>query len=94
MLLARPLFSGQNEFEILTNIYEANLNVLDRHAQDIPAPLQKTLRQALSREPSRRSKMPLLSPRSCARVSREIDLSLGHADVVPWLSAPRYFALT
>ena len=39
MLLARPLFSGQNEFEILTNIYEADLSVLDRHASELPPSL-------------------------------------------------------
>jgi len=54
MLLARPLFSGQNEFEILTNIYEANLSVLDRHAEELPPPILQTLRKALARDPQLR----------------------------------------
>ncbi|HWZ91504.1 MAG TPA: protein kinase [Polyangiaceae bacterium] len=87
MLLARPLFSGQNEFEILTNIYEANLSVLDRHAGDLPASLHNTLRKALSREPNLRFQSAAEFAGALRDVARELDLSLGDGEIVPWLSA-------
>ena len=87
MLLARPLFSGQNEFEILTNIYEANLGVLDRHATDWPDSLQKMLRKALSRESSQRFQNAAEFALALRDVARELDLSLGDGEIVPWLSA-------
>lgn len=87
MLLARPLFSGQNEFEILTNIYEANLTVLDRHAQDLPGSLLATLRKALSRESSERFQNAGEFASALRDVARELDITLGDGEIVPWLSA-------
>ena len=86
MLLARPLFSGQNEFEILTNIYEANVSVLDRHATDLPESLQNALRKALSREPSKRFQNAAEFAGVLRDVARELDITLGDAEIVPWLS--------
>src|SRR5450432_4549654 len=86
MLLARPLFSGQNEFEILTNIYEANLSVLDRHATDLPVSLQNTLRKALSREPAKRFQNAGEFAGALRDVARELDITLGDSEIVPWLS--------
>ncbi len=87
MLLARPLFSGQNEFEILTNIYEANVTVLDRHAQDLPASLLATLRKALSREPNQRFQNAREFASALRDVARELEITLGDGEIVPWLSA-------
>jgi len=86
MLLARPLFSGQNEFEILTNIYEANVAVLDRHAADLPACLQSVLRKALSREPAQRFQNAADFALVLREVARELDTPPGDAEIVPWLS--------
>ncbi|HEX3777322.1 MAG TPA: protein kinase, partial [Polyangiaceae bacterium] len=86
MLLARPLFSGQNEFEILTNIYEANLGVLDRHAGDLPESLQNALRRALAREPAKRFQSAGEFAGALRDVARELDITLGDAEIVPWLS--------
>jgi serine/threonine protein kinase len=86
MLLARPLFSGQNEFEILTNIYEANLSTLDRHATDLPVSLQNTLRKALSREPTKRFQNAAEFAGALRDVARELDITLGDSEIVPWLS--------
>src|SRR6478752_7015411 len=86
MLLARPLFSGQNEFEILTNIYEANLSVLDRHGLELNAGVLETLRKALSREPERRFQSAVDFATAVREVVRELDLQLGDAELVPWLS--------
>jgi len=87
MLLARPLFSGQNEFEILTNIYEANLSVLDRHAAELAPILCDTLRQALSRDPAQRFQSAVQFAGALREVARELDLNLGDSEIVPWLSA-------
>ncbi len=87
MLLARPLFSGQNEFEILTNIYEANLTVLDRHGQELPASLLATLRKALSRDASQRFQNAAEFASSLRDVARALDITLGDGEIVPWLSA-------
>ena len=87
MLLARPLFSGQNEFEILTNIYEANLGTLDRYAGDLPPEFNVMLRKALSREPDQRFQNALEFAEAVREVARSLDLSLGDGAIVPWLSS-------
>jgi serine/threonine protein kinase len=86
MLLARPLFSGQNEFEILTNIYEANLSELDLHAGDLPPVLLATLKQALARDPNARFQNALEFARALRDVARQLELAPGDAEIVPWLS--------
>ena len=86
MLLARPLFSGQNEFEILTNIYEANLSVLDRHADELPPVVLGTLQKALAREPSSRFQNATEFATALREIARELSLALGDAELVPWLS--------
>ena len=87
MLLARPLFSGQNEFEILTNIYEANLSVLDRHEDELPQVLFATLKKALSRDPAQRFQNALEFAGALRDVARELSLTMGEAEIVPWLSS-------
>ena len=86
MLLARPLFSGQNEFEILTNIYEANLSVLDRYAEELPPVVLSTLRKALSREPAKRFQNAVEFAAALREIATELDLQLGDSEVVGWLS--------
>jgi serine/threonine protein kinase len=87
MLLARPLFSGQNEFEILTNIYEANLSVLERHADELPGSLFGLLHQALSRDPALRFQNATEFGSTLRDVARELDVPLGDSEIVPWLSS-------
>lgn len=86
MLLARPLFSGQNEFEILTNIYEANLSVLERHGLELESSILELLRKALSRESERRFQSAVEFANAVRDVARELGLQLGDAELVPWLS--------
>lgn len=86
MLLARPLFSGQNEFEILTSIYEANLSVLDRHATELTPSIEATLRKALSRDPAFRYQSAVEFAGALRDVARELELHLGDSEIVPWLS--------
>src|SRR3954468_22973513 len=87
MLLARPLFSGQNEFEILTNIYEANLTVLDRHAGELAPVVEYTLRKALSRDPAQRFQNAVEFAGALRDIARELNLGPGDAEIVPWMSA-------
>ncbi len=87
MLLARPLFAGQNEFEILTNIYEANLSVLERHANELAEPLLTLLKQALSRDPQLRFQSATEFGSALRDVSRALNAPLDDAAIVPWLSS-------
>src|SRR5688572_5592559 len=54
MLLARPLFSGKNEFEILTKIHQADIRNIDKYGHGIPTEVLGLARTALHREPSHR----------------------------------------
>jgi serine/threonine protein kinase len=87
MLLARPLFSGQNEFEILTSIYEANMSVLDRHAAELTPLVETTLRKALSRDPAFRFQDAVEFAGALRDIARELELHLGDSEIVPWLSS-------
>ena len=86
MLLARPLFSGQNEFEILTSIYEANMSVLDRHAAELTPLVEHTLRKALSRDPAFRFQDAAEFAGALRDMARELELHLGDSEIAPWLS--------
>jgi serine/threonine protein kinase len=87
MLLARPLFSGQNEFDILTKIYEADLSALDRYGGDLSPLVGEVLRRALAQSPADR----FASARDFATALRNIaqgaSLALDDTELVPWLSA-------
>ncbi|MEO7037361.1 MAG: DUF4388 domain-containing protein, partial [Polyangiaceae bacterium] len=86
MLLARPLFAGQNEFEILTNIYEANLSVLDRFAAELPDSVLQALRKALARDPQQRFQNAAEFGGVLRDIARELDVPVGEGEIVPWLS--------
>ncbi|MEZ4234421.1 MAG: protein kinase [Polyangiaceae bacterium] len=51
MLLARPLFPGRNELDVLSRIYDGDLGVLERHGASLPPVLHDLLRRALARDP-------------------------------------------
>jgi serine/threonine-protein kinase len=54
LLLARPLFRGRDEMEILTCIHRADLKGLDRMRRSVPAELDAVLRRVLARDVSAR----------------------------------------
>ncbi len=87
MLLTRPLFSGQNEFEILTNIYEANLGVLDRHSTELTDGVLELLRKALSREPDQRFQNAAEFASALREVAHGLELQMGDSELAPWLSS-------
>lgn len=49
LLLTRPLFPGKSEMEVLTRIYEADLRVLEHHADTLPKQLVDLLTWTLRR---------------------------------------------
>lgn len=87
MLLARPLFPGRNELDILTRIHEADLRVLERYGSELPPDLIAALRTALSRERSDRFQSAQEFADALRAVARRQGVALTDADLVPWLSS-------
>ncbi len=87
MLIARPLFSGQNEFDILTKIYEADLSALDRYGADLPTAMVDVLRQALAKAPADRFDSAREFAAALRRIAHASQIALDDSELVPWLSA-------
>jgi serine/threonine protein kinase len=87
MLLARPLFSGQNEFDILTKIYEADLSALERYGADLPVAVRDVLRQALAKAPADRFDSARQFADALRRIAQASQIALDDSELVPWLSA-------
>ncbi len=54
MLLARPLFSGKSDLEILTRTHQADVSLLERFAPSLRPDLTRVLFKALARKPEDR----------------------------------------
>jgi serine/threonine protein kinase len=87
MLIARPLFSGQNEFDILTKIYEADLSALERYGADLAPGMRDVLRQALAKAPSDRFSSAHDFAAALRRLAQASQIALDDSELVPWLSA-------
>jgi len=87
MLIARPLFSGQNEFDILTKIYEADLSALERFGADLPVGVRDLLRQALGKAPSDRFASAREFAEALRNLAQVANIALDDSELVPWLSA-------
>jgi serine/threonine protein kinase len=87
MLIARPLFSGQNEFDILTKIYEADLSALERYGADLTAETRQVLRQALAKTPADRFNSAQQFAAALRRLAQRSQIALDDSELVPWLSA-------
>jgi serine/threonine protein kinase len=87
MLLARPLFSGKNEFEILSKIYEADLSAIDRYGHGIPSEVLEIARTALSRHAQDRFASAASFAIAIQSVIDRLGLSTGPAELVSWLAA-------
>jgi serine/threonine protein kinase len=87
MLIARPLFSGQNEFDILTKIYEAELSSLDKYGADLSPAVRDVLRQALGKTPSERFDSARDFATALRRLAHASQIALDDSELVPWLSA-------
>jgi serine/threonine protein kinase len=86
MLIARPLFSGQNEFDILTKIYEADITALDRYGADLPASVRDVLRQGLAKAPADRFENAQDFANALRNIAFASQISLDDSELVPWLS--------
>ncbi len=86
MLLARPLFPGRNELDMLTRMYEADLRVLERYGQDVPPGLQRILRSALARDREKRFQSARAFGTEIRVVADELGLVLNDTQVAPWLA--------
>jgi len=86
MLLARPMFTGHNEFEILTKIYDADLSVLDKHGGDLPAQLLSALKKAMSSDRAGRFQTAREFADELREVAKTLGLSLSDSEFLPWLS--------
>jgi serine/threonine protein kinase len=87
MLIARPLFSGQNEFDILTKIYEADLSALDKYGADLPTGVRDLLHHALAKAPADRFASARDFADAIRRLAQASQQTLDDAELVPWLSA-------
>lgn len=87
MLIARPLFSGQNEFDILTKIYEADLSALDKYGADLSPAVRDMLRQALAKAPADRFENARDFAAALRRLAQAQQMALDDSELVPWLSA-------
>jgi serine/threonine protein kinase len=87
MLIARPLFSGQNEFDILTKIYEADLSALDKYGADLSPAVRDLMRQALGKAPADRFESARQFADAIRRLAQGLRISLDDSELVPWLSA-------
>ncbi len=85
MLLARPLFPGQSEMEVLTRIYEADLQVLEAHADSLPGGAVEMLRRALARKPEDRFESAQEFAEALRRVARAENAVLAESSLLPWL---------
>lgn len=86
MLIARPLFSGQNEFDILTKIYESDLSALDRHGADLPASVRAVLGQALAKAPADRFSSAADFAAALRRLAKLEGIPVADSELLPWLS--------
>jgi serine/threonine protein kinase len=87
MLIARPLFSGQNEFDILTKIYEADLSALDKYGADLSLEVRDLMRRALAKAPADRFESARQFADAIRRLAQASQISLDDSELVPWLSA-------
>ena len=85
LLMARPLFAGPREMDVLVKIRDADLSVLERHGYQIPAEIMAVLRRALSRR--REERFPTTGDYVSAleEVVRRGRLVAGPEPLVEWL---------
>jgi len=92
LLLTRPLFPGKSEMEVLTRIYEADLRVLEHHADTLPKQLVDLLTWTLRRRVQER-------PNSARELADALDAfvraesaALDSAGLVEWMLAEELLA--
>jgi serine/threonine protein kinase len=87
MLLARPLFSGKNEFEILTKIHDADISNLDKYGHGIPQEVVDIVRTALQRERGNRYSNAAAFALAIQNATERLGVPASEAELISWLSA-------
>ena len=85
LIMARPLFPGRSEIEILSRIHDADLGVLERHAAAFPVELMRVLRRALCRAPADRFETADQFAEALRLVARAAGLSLSDGELCVWI---------
>lgn len=85
MLVGRPLFDGQNEFEILTNLHAGNLERLEIHGRHVPDDVRAMLRRALSKRPHERFESAEALAQEIARLAARHNVEIGTHAFVQWM---------
>src|SRR5262249_46614508 len=85
LLLARPLFAGAREMEVLVKIRDADLTVLDRYARQLPTEIVAVLRRTLARRPEDRFPTTRAYVEALEEVVRRKRLNVTPAVLVEWL---------
>jgi serine/threonine-protein kinase len=86
LLLARPLFPGRSEMEILGRIHHADISVLEKNSSDLPPELVDMLRRVLQKKPADRFQSALEFNDAVRDVAKRSGLPLNDTELVPWLS--------
>lgn len=85
MLLARPLFPGRSELDVLTRIYECDLRVLNRHGSELPRDLLRVLDRALARDPNDRFQTARQFRGAVRMAMRQLGVAPNETELLPWL---------
>jgi serine/threonine protein kinase len=85
MLIARPLFPGPGEMDILTRIFEADLGVLEQSREDIPDEVFGILKTALARERAGRFANAAAFLQALTEAAGRLGLTLEQGALAGWL---------
>jgi serine/threonine-protein kinase len=87
MLLLRPLFAGDNELEILSRTYDADLAVLNRFGAELPAAILSVVRKALARERRDRFQSAREFHSALLLAARNAKVEVWDSELVAWLGS-------
>jgi serine/threonine protein kinase len=85
MLIARPLFPGPSEMDILTRIFEADISVLEQFRGDISEEVLRILRIALARDRADRFANARAFLHALAEVAGRLGLRVEQGELATWL---------
>jgi len=85
LLIARPLFSGPREMDVLVKIRDADIGVLERHGRHIASDIKLVLTRALSRRRDDRFPTTSAYVDALEEVVRRRRLTVNSATLVEWL---------
>lgn len=87
MLLLRPLFAGDNELEILSRTYDADLSVLERYGSEVPPSILSVAKKALARERRDRFQSAREFYSALMLAARTSNGDVWDHELIPWLGS-------